>query len=105
VMTRNRTLVLSGRETIRRALGLDPPCPDSMIGSLASLPLPDGSPDPPQSPLYTDPLQDVLLETHGIEVPVIPWPVPPQRLLRISAQLYNSEDDYGRLAVALGRIL
>jgi isopenicillin-N epimerase len=105
VMTRNRSLVLGGRETTRRALGVDAPCPDSMIGTLASLPLPDGSPDPPESPLYTDPLQDVLLETYGIEVPVIPWPAPPRRLLRLSAQLYNGEDDYDRLAAALGRTL
>jgi isopenicillin-N epimerase len=104
-MTRNRRLVLAGRETIRRALGVEAPCPESMIGALASLPLPDGSPDPPQSPLYTDPLQDVLLETYGIEVPVIAWPAPPKRLLRLSAQLYNGEDDYDRLAAALGRAL
>ena len=105
VMTRNRSLVLAGRETIRRALEVDAPCPDSMIGTLASLPLPDGSPGPPESPLYTDPLQDVLLETYGIEVPVIAWPAPPKRLLRLSAQLYNGEDDYDRLAAAIGRTL
>ena len=45
-----------------------------MIGSLAALPLPDGSAEPPSSPLYLDPLQDSLLERWAIEVPVIPWP-------------------------------
>jgi isopenicillin-N epimerase len=101
VMTRNRSLVLAGREIVRDALELDTPCPDSMIGSLAALPLPDGAAEPSRSALYLDPLQDVLLERHGIEVPVIPWPAPPERLLRISAQLYNSKDDFRRLAEAL----
>ncbi len=76
-----------------------------MIGSLVSLPLPDGSPDPPASPLYTDPLQDRLLFEHRIEVPVVPWPAPPKRLLRISAQLYNDIGDYERLAHALKKEL
>jgi isopenicillin-N epimerase len=72
-----------------------------MIGSLASLPIADGSPEPPTSALYCDPLQDALRERAGIEVPIIPWPAPPRRLLRISAQLYNTAADYERLAEAL----
>ena len=72
-----------------------------MIGSLASLPLPDGSAEPPRSALYLDPLQDALLGRHHIEVPVIPWPAPPRRCVRISAQLYNAPEQYERLAVAL----
>jgi selenocysteine lyase/cysteine desulfurase len=34
-------------------------------------------------------------------VPVFRWGEPPQRLLRISAQLYNSFDQYERLVDAL----
>jgi isopenicillin-N epimerase len=76
-----------------------------MIGSLASIPLPDGDGAPPSSALYADPLQDRLLAEYGIEVPVIPWPAPPRRLLRISAQIYNRGDDYRRLADALRALL
>jgi len=101
VRARNRALVLAGREIVRAALGVDAPCPDGMIGSLAAVPLPDGAPDPPASALYVDPLQDALLASHGVEVPVIPWPAPPKRLVRISAQLYNAREDYDRLADAL----
>ena len=76
-----------------------------MIGSLSSLPLPDGDGTPPGSALYTDPLQDRLLEDYAIEVPIVPWPGPPQRLLRISAQIYNRTTDYRRLAAALQDLL
>ena len=39
--------------------------------------------------------------TEPIEVPVPTWPAPPHRLLRISAQQYNTVDDYAALADAL----
>jgi isopenicillin-N epimerase len=69
---------------------------------MASLPLPDAAAEQrPSSPLYIDPLQDQLLSRHGIEVPVIPWPEHPQRLLRISAQLYNDRGEYELLARSL----
>ena len=102
VMARNRALVLEARAIISGVLGVAPPAPDEMIGSLASLPLPDGRSAP--SPIVTDPLQDVLLERFAIEVPVFPWPAPPRRLIRVSCQLYNSIEDYERLAAALGDV-
>ncbi len=85
-------------------LGIDPPCPDEMIGSLAAIPLSPGSPEPPTSALYADPLQERLLRGWGIEVPIIPWPAPPERLIRISAQLYNRIENYEFLASALKNI-
>jgi isopenicillin-N epimerase len=33
---------------------------------------------------------------------VIPWPAPPRRLLRISAQIYNRPEQYTALASAIG---
>jgi len=102
LMERNHTLALEARRILCEALRIELPCPDSMVGSLASFPLPDAAEaGPPKSPLYSDPLQDWLLEKHRIEVPVIPWPRPPRRLLRISAQLYNSSAQYELLAKAL----
>ncbi|HEY3243486.1 MAG TPA: aminotransferase class V-fold PLP-dependent enzyme, partial [Phycisphaerae bacterium] len=88
LMAHNRRLALAARHTLCDALGVPPPCPKEMIGALASVPLPDGSPEPPRSPLYLDPLQDALLERYSVEVPIIPWPAPPKRLIRISAQMY-----------------
>jgi len=102
---RNRRLALEARRTLCRALAVPPPCPDAMIGALVAVSLPDGSADSPPSPLYGDPLQDLLLTRFGIEVPIVPWPLPPKRLVRVSAQLYNTAADYERLAGALGQIL
>jgi isopenicillin-N epimerase len=107
----NRALCLWARERLCDTLGVPAPCPPQMIGSLASLPLPDGvlpggAPgEAPRSPLYQDPLQDALVMKHRVQVPVIPWPEPPRRLLRISAQIYNSEAQYEHLAQALKSLL
>ncbi len=100
----NRALTLEGRRVLAEALGIALPCPDAMIGSLATLPLPDGGLEPPKSAMYADPLQDDLLRRWRIEVPVIPWPCMPHRLIRISAQAYNSPGQYRLLAEALAAL-
>jgi isopenicillin-N epimerase len=102
VMKRNRELALAARKRLCEVLQIEPPCPDELIGSLASVPIPDGHErQHPISPLYADPFQEWLRRRYRIEVPVIPWPAPPKRLLRISAQLYNSLPQYELLAEAL----
>ena len=99
-MRRNRELALRARDLLSERLRIPPPAPDSMIGSMAALPLPDGTADTAPS-LYGDPLQDRLLFEHNIEVPIVPWPHPPKRVLRVSAQLYNTIEEYARLAELL----
>jgi isopenicillin-N epimerase len=102
IMERNRQLAIAARTLILQALDTPPPSPDSMIGSLASIPLPDSQLEKPyQSLKYLDYWQEPLIEKHGIEVPVITWPNHPKRLVRISAQLYNSLPQYKLLADAL----
>jgi isopenicillin-N epimerase len=96
---RNHALALQGRRVLMRALGIDAPAPESMIGSLASVPLPDADYDVTRLPV--DPLQAALFERHRIEVPVHGWPAPPRRLVRISAQAYNRPEQYAALANAL----
>jgi len=106
VMRRNHQLALAGRNLLCQSLNVPVPCPDELIGSLASVPIAAAaSGAPPKSPLYLDPLQEELLGQHAMEVPIIPWPEPPRRVLRISAQLYNSLPQYERLAEALALIL
>jgi isopenicillin-N epimerase len=100
LMARNRTLALEAQRILCEAFGVAPPCPEEMMGSLATVPLPDAS-APLRSPLDPDPLGDVLLARFGIEVPIFPWPAPPRRLVRMSCQAYNARQDYERLARAL----
>jgi isopenicillin-N epimerase len=105
VRRRNHELVLEGRRTLAAALGLDLPCPDAMIGSMASLPLPDARGDRRTADGERDPVQEALYRDWAIQVPVIPWPAPGQRLLRLSAQLYNSREQTAYLAEALLEVL
>ena len=103
-MSHNHGLVLRARDILCDALGIDKPAPDDMLGAMASMPLPDGTSteiDPPGG----DPLQNELFNRFRIEVPVMIWPSPPKRILRISAQLYNTIDEYERLASALRELL
>lgn len=102
IMRRNRELVLAARKILSNALKIPLPCPDQMIGSMAAFPFPDSpEPQPPASPLYIDPIQEKLLQHFGVEIPIIPWPAHPHRVLRISAQLYNYLGQYEYLANAL----
>jgi isopenicillin-N epimerase len=104
VMRRNRELALLARDILCDTLGTPKPAPDEMLGAMAAVPLPDGTEETAPS-LYGDPLQDALLFEHHIEVPIVPWPHPPKRVLRVSAQLYNEVGDYERLAGVLRGLL
>jgi isopenicillin-N epimerase len=101
---RNRELVLYGRAQLLRSLASAAPCPESMVGSLAAVVLPDAL-SPAEPPLGIDSLQRRLFDKHRIEVPVPIWPAPPKRLLRISAQVYNRRVQYDRLARVLAEEL
>ena len=108
LMAANHALALEGRDLIARALGVEPPAPDPMLGSMAALPLPGVADEAAAIALAA------ALETEDrIQVPIGPWPVraaladgaDPQILIRISAQRYNEPADYERLAAALARRL
>jgi isopenicillin-N epimerase len=104
VMARNHALAIEARQLLCSTLGTPPPCPETMIGSLASVVLPDGA----TTDVYwrnPDPLHGRLFDNSRIEVPVMSWPAAPRRLLRISAQLYNDRRQYARLAEALEKEL
>jgi isopenicillin-N epimerase len=100
VRARNRALAVAARRVLEGSLQVTSLAPEGMLGSLASVRVPDVRPGEATSWDH-DPLQRALFERHRIEVPVFAWPAPPTRLLRISAQLYNTLADYTRLAHAL----
>lgn len=104
LMQRNRELALRARDLLCATLEIEAPAPDAMLGAMAAVPLPDGALTTAPA-LYGDPLQDRLLFERNIEVPFVPWPHPPKRLLRVSAQLYNRFDEYERLAASLRELL
>jgi isopenicillin-N epimerase len=95
LMPMNHALALEARRILSDRLGIDVPCPENMVGSMAALPLPDASSGDPES------LHTALQNDWRIEVPVFPWPAAPKRLVRVSAQIYNHRAQYERLAEAL----
>ncbi len=105
VREQNRSLALKARDHLAGVLGVTDLSPASMIGSLASLPLPDPIDSFPSPPQNIDPLQLELFEKDRIEVPIIGWPKKPKRLIRISAQLYNSFEEYEALGESLTKRL
>jgi len=108
LMAANHDLARRGRDAVASSLGITPPVPDAMIGSMASLPLPLRARDD-----VADALQQALIHEERIEVPVTAWPVRAARgasgaravLLRISAQRYNRLDEYEHLGDVLARRL
>ncbi|RPH36827.1 MAG: aminotransferase class V-fold PLP-dependent enzyme [Chloroflexi bacterium] len=111
VLLRNRDLALRGRDLLCAALAMTAPAPDAMIGSMASIPLPEEAAAGRVQgvDLYGDPIHDGLL-ARGFQVMVTPWPQRPdggpwRRLVRISAALHNDLDQYERLANALLEVL
>jgi isopenicillin-N epimerase len=101
VMEHNRKLALQARQLLCETLAQPIPYPEELVGAIATIPLPAHFGSPNLLPSGIDVLQEWLWEKHWIEVPIIPWTNPPQKLIRVSAQLYNSIDQYRFLADAL----
>ena len=100
IMQHNHDLAIRGRNILCERLGIQPPCPDAMIACISTIQLP-GEILPKERMHEPDPLHDILSEKYNIQVPVWSWPSPRGRYLRISAQLYNSVEQYEQLADAL----
>jgi isopenicillin-N epimerase len=101
IMEANRRLALGARATLSGALGISPPCPEEMVGALVAVPLPGKGNPPGNAGPGPDSLQQVLFDRHGFELLVYSWPALAARLLRVSAQLYNTSAEYERLAGCL----
>jgi isopenicillin-N epimerase len=101
IMALNHSLALEARTRVCESLGVAPPCPESMIGSMASVPLPAAAAHAPASGLDPPGLHD-WFRARGVETWLYPHPVP---LLRLSAQLYNTLDQYTHLAALLREAL
>ena len=116
IMARNHALAIGGRDLVCDRLGIEPATPDHMVGAMAAVPLPvPAAASEARSPLDRDPIQAALMDRYRIQVPIGPWPTawspgrdasaPSGRLLRLSAQLYNSLGAYEELAEGLASLL
>jgi isopenicillin-N epimerase len=92
----NRAGALAARSALEACLKLQATADPSMLAGLASIPLPDGDAPALATHLFTQ---------HAIEIPVIPHPAPPARLLRVAWHLHTRQADLARLATALPRAL
>jgi len=104
-MRRNHDLAVWAQHYLCSEFGVQKPCAPSMLGSMALAPiLPPWQP-PVSEGVVRDPVGDRLYREYKIEVPVTRWPGEEFRALRVSAQAYNTEEDYKRLAFAVKSIL
>lgn len=101
LMERNRSLALGARSTLCEALGARPPCPERMVGAMASIPLPALAPGCVAGRLGHEELTS-WFRARGVETWFHPWPSPGGKVVRVSAQLYNTESQFVRLADLLG---
>jgi isopenicillin-N epimerase len=107
LMANNRAKAQFARHLLCEALEVSPPCPEEMIGSMVVVPLPSALSIYEQNGQVREwpVLQDVLLEQFNIEVPIIFWSPPFPLMMRVSAQLYNTPEQYEYLAKALITLL
>ncbi len=110
LMSMNHQLAVEARQLLCDALRVTAPCPASMLGAMATIPLPAALQNGPPSTadlrrfqgwLGADRLQAWLAGEHRIEVPIVRWGKDGQRWLRISAQAYNSREQFEHLAEVL----
>jgi isopenicillin-N epimerase len=105
LMERNRSLALEARALLCDAVGVDPPCPDGMIGTLASVPLGPGVFHFETTALAFDEIEVTLREEYGFEVPVLAYPPGPSSIIRVACQIYNALPQYAELARVLKKLL
>lgn len=105
LMAHNRELARAAKRLLEQRLAVESAAPEDCIGAMAAVLLPHGRGAREEGSRALDPLQDALWEGFSIEVPVVPFPQWPRRLVRISAQAYNDLSDYQRLGDALATLI
>lgn len=100
---RNHQLVVQARNLLCERFEVEPPCPQELLGSLATIPLPERFQRRARSGRI-DREQLALYDRFGIEVPLSRFGMPPQRWLRVAAQIYNSPAEYEFLADAIATL-
>ena len=100
IIEHNHNLVWKGANLIADKIGAKLPLKEKFIGSIINIPMPDGKQGFPKFN-ETSALKKVLFEKYKIEVPIFFFPTEPKQWIRLSAQLYNSLDQYDYLGDCL----
>lgn len=103
IMQRNHDLALSMRTMLAERFNTELPAPDSMIGTMASVFIPNAAVktvEKRNTSVYAE-----LRDQWGIQIPAIPLPDDLGTVVRISAHIYNTEAEYHRLAEAIESLL
>lgn len=90
----NHSLMLAMRQYLCKHWDVEPPAPISMLGYMATLPCPIEGEASVEGAFR---IHDLLWEQYRIEIPIIPFAG--KLWWRISAQIFNSPDDYERLCL------
>jgi isopenicillin-N epimerase len=101
LMAHNRATAIACRKVVQDAIGAKNAAPEHMLGSMAAVLLPQGAKGSVADNFDRDRVTTWVRE-RGIESWFHDAPAP---LLRISAQIYNDTEQYGRLAVLLKEAL
>ena len=91
VRASNRAKVIAARDHVCNAWGTQPTAPDSMVGSISTVPVPTASNGEPL------PLGKLYSE-HDIQIPIIAWPAGEAKYGRLGAYRYNDMSQYEYLA-------
>ena len=95
----NHTMAAWGARLVADAIGTTPPYADVPTAHAAMTLVDPG----PLTPEQGADVRERLWHEHRVEVPVMVWA--DRVFLRLSAQVYNTPEDYERLADALPRVL
>jgi len=102
----NHDLTIKGRNILLKVLDVPAPVPDHMLGSLSTIPLPFAYEQPSHFFHNTHPFGKTLYDQFKIQIPIHAWPENNTRMwIRISAQTYNSIEQYEYLGEALKTLL
>jgi isopenicillin-N epimerase len=98
----NHALAVEARRLLCQRLEVEAPCPEGLLGAIATIPLPPRFQGTPRSGKM-DAEQLRLYDEFGIEVPFSRIGPKELRCCRISAQIHNTPAEYEYLAAVLMR--
>lgn len=105
IMDRNHQVCVDARAMICRELGISEPIPRFMVGSMATIPLPQPESIPVFDYKSCYPMQERLFREYRTEVPIWYFGHAMQRIMRISSHLYNEPGQYRHLIEILKPLL